>query len=58
MDRQCRGPKFEIQDVGPEQGADADFHATLAEAPEREGNRGAQILAERDMLSAAVQYSA
>ncbi len=50
MDRQRRIPKFEIEEVGrTEEGVSDDLDAAISEAR----NRAAQILAGREMLSAA-----
>src|SRR5258708_2564056 len=54
MDRQRRIPKFEIEEVGrTEEGVSDDLDAAMSEARERGVNRAAQILAGREMLSAA-----
>ena len=54
MDRQRRIPKFEIEEVGrTEEGVSDDLDAAISEARERGVNRAAQILAGREMLSAA-----
>jgi hypothetical protein len=54
IDRQRRIPKFEIEAVGhTEEGISDDLDAAISEARERGVNRAAQILAGREMLSAA-----